>query len=254
MQVLIIVGGKKDPQLQTFSVKDPWGHDIYNYKSPLIRQTEDYISSHLTERLTLATVAANVYVSPWYLDKQIAQETGNGFCWMVTSARVEVAKNLLKQQDLKIGEIRRDQPLRRTRFFQFADQAGSFFPESFLKGKGSLRMPAGRTVAPPENFSSAENLIRIRTLPFRFRDAFSCPRCDFIENRHFIHSVAASGALFAAALRDPPVKESGCVSAVDPFRCAGDAVLKRVRMTGSIQAGGSIHQNRVPPGAADRSV
>ena len=105
MQVLIIVGGKKDPQLQTFSVKDPWGHDTYNYKSPLIRQTEDYISSHLTERLTLATVAANVYVSPWYLDKQIAQETGNGFCWMVTSARVEVAKNLLKQQDLKIGEI-----------------------------------------------------------------------------------------------------------------------------------------------------
>lgn len=29
MQVLIIVGGKKDPQLQTFSVKDPWGHDTY---------------------------------------------------------------------------------------------------------------------------------------------------------------------------------------------------------------------------------
>jgi two-component system response regulator YesN len=64
-----------------------------------------YIQSHLSAELTLEKVASVVYLNPVYFSQLFKQKTGGGFKEYVTQLRLDRAMELLRQSELKIGEI-----------------------------------------------------------------------------------------------------------------------------------------------------
>lgn len=57
------------------------------------------------EDLTVAGLAAEVFLSPNYLSQIFKQETGESVTEVLTKTRMEAAKELLKSADLRILEI-----------------------------------------------------------------------------------------------------------------------------------------------------
>jgi AraC-like DNA-binding protein len=72
---------------------------------PLITKAKQFIHDHITEDLSLAQVAAAVHTSVFYFCKQFSKLTGTTFTEYVSRMRVEKAKNLLLNPNLRISEI-----------------------------------------------------------------------------------------------------------------------------------------------------
>jgi AraC-like DNA-binding protein/ligand-binding sensor protein len=72
---------------------------------PLISKAKQFIHDHITEDLSLAQVAAAVHTSVFYFCKQFSKLTGTTFTEYVSRMRVEKAKNLLLNPNLRISEI-----------------------------------------------------------------------------------------------------------------------------------------------------
>ncbi len=72
---------------------------------PLITKAKQFILDHITEDLSLAQVAAAVHTSVFYFCKQFSKLTGTTFTEYVSRMRVEKAKNLLLNPNLRISEI-----------------------------------------------------------------------------------------------------------------------------------------------------
>lgn len=64
-----------------------------------------YISTHLSEQLTLETVAKNVYVSKCYLCRIFRSRLGQSFSQYITQQRLERAEHLLQHSNLSIDRI-----------------------------------------------------------------------------------------------------------------------------------------------------
>ncbi|OUS77081.1 DNA-binding response regulator [Paenibacillus sp. MY03] len=64
-----------------------------------------YIRSHMASELTLEKVSSVVYLNPVYFSQLFKQKTGGGFKEYVTGLRLERAMELLRDSELKIGEI-----------------------------------------------------------------------------------------------------------------------------------------------------
>lgn len=64
-----------------------------------------YIHSHMASELTLEKVASIVYLNPVYFSQLFKQKTGGGFKEYITGLRLERAMELLRESELKIGEI-----------------------------------------------------------------------------------------------------------------------------------------------------
>lgn len=77
------------------------GNDIPYY----IHTAVKYIETHYMEDLSLKTVADEVYLNPWYLSSQLKKFTGLAFSEYLNQVRVRVAKELLKQKDLKVYQV-----------------------------------------------------------------------------------------------------------------------------------------------------
>ena len=60
-----------------------------------IEQCMDYITANLHKKITLHTLAAQVGLSPKYLSRRFAQQTGQSFSHYLTQKRVQEAKELL---------------------------------------------------------------------------------------------------------------------------------------------------------------
>ena len=71
----------------------------------LVRQATAYIESHYAEKLTLQDVADACFVSQWHFSKLLNKHTDGNFYDVLNAVRIDVAKRLLRDPSLKIGEI-----------------------------------------------------------------------------------------------------------------------------------------------------
>ena len=76
-----------------------------NAEPPVITKAKQFIREHYTEDLSLGQVAAAVHVSIFYFCKLFRKVTGTTFTEFVSRTRVEKAKNLLLNPNLRISEI-----------------------------------------------------------------------------------------------------------------------------------------------------
>lgn len=71
----------------------------------IIKDTIRYIKGHYREALTLNDLAAEVNVSTYYLSRMFKKETGSNLSEYLNDMRLEAAKGLLSETDLKLYEV-----------------------------------------------------------------------------------------------------------------------------------------------------
>lgn len=75
------------------------------YKAHVITNVQKYIQKHVTEKLTLNEVAGVFGLSPNYLSILFKKNCQLGFSEYIAQSKVNKAKNLLLEQDMKIYEV-----------------------------------------------------------------------------------------------------------------------------------------------------
>jgi YesN/AraC family two-component response regulator len=76
-----------------------------NEEPPVITRAKEYITEHQAENLTLGEVAKAVNTSTFYFCKIFRKVTGLNFTDYVSRVRIEKAKNLLLNRNLRVSEI-----------------------------------------------------------------------------------------------------------------------------------------------------
>ena len=76
-----------------------------NAESPVITKAKQFILEHHTEDLSLGQVAAAVHTSIFYFCKLFRKVTGTTFTEFVSRTRIERAKNLMLNPNLRVSEI-----------------------------------------------------------------------------------------------------------------------------------------------------
>ena len=76
-----------------------------NAESPVMARAKQFIREHYTEALSLHQVAGIVHMSSHYFCKQFRKDTGMGFTGFVSRTRIEQAKKLLLNPNLRVSEI-----------------------------------------------------------------------------------------------------------------------------------------------------
>ncbi len=71
----------------------------------IVKNAIQYIEAHYKEKLKLADVAEETYVSQWHLSKLLNRHTGQNFPEILNGVRIDHAKELLKDPSLRIGDI-----------------------------------------------------------------------------------------------------------------------------------------------------
>lgn len=78
---------------------------LNNREDFAIRRAKKYVEDNLADQVTLVDVAAHVYLNPSYFSTLFKAKTGMNFRNYLRECRVERAKELLHQNELKIYEI-----------------------------------------------------------------------------------------------------------------------------------------------------
>ena len=76
-----------------------------NSESPVIKRAKDYICEHQAEKLSLSHVSKAVNMSAFYFCKMFKRVTGINFTDYLSRVRIEKAKNLLLNPNLRVSEI-----------------------------------------------------------------------------------------------------------------------------------------------------
>jgi YesN/AraC family two-component response regulator len=76
-----------------------------NSELPVITRAKEYIQQNQTEELSLGQVAKAVHTSTFYFCKLFKKATGLNFTEYVSRLRIEKAKNLLLNPNLRVSEI-----------------------------------------------------------------------------------------------------------------------------------------------------
>lgn len=71
----------------------------------VVRRALEYMEEHYAEKLSLAMVAEQCYVSQWHLSKLLNTHTNQSFYDIQNNIRIKKAKELLQQPQLKVNEI-----------------------------------------------------------------------------------------------------------------------------------------------------
>lgn len=71
----------------------------------IVKNALEYIRENSQEKLRLADVADQVYVSQWHLSKLLNRHTGKTFSDILNGARMEKARELLKDPSLRICDV-----------------------------------------------------------------------------------------------------------------------------------------------------
>ncbi|MGL4346436.1 MAG: response regulator transcription factor [Cellulosilyticaceae bacterium] len=71
----------------------------------LVKQAIDYIHRNYNKKLDLQTVSDELFVSTWHLCKVIKKQTGTNFVDLLNEVRIDQAKKLLLESNMKIYEI-----------------------------------------------------------------------------------------------------------------------------------------------------
>ncbi len=80
-------------------------HKSKHSNRKIVDQIKEYIEKHLYEDITLASIAAKFYLNSAYLSQLFKAETGENYVDFLMKIRIEKAKKLLKDKNLKIQEI-----------------------------------------------------------------------------------------------------------------------------------------------------
>lgn len=70
-----------------------------------VRAAKEYIAKHYMKTLTLEEISKHVHLNASYLSIVFKKETGQNFSDYLTSYRIEMAKNMLRQGDMSIAAI-----------------------------------------------------------------------------------------------------------------------------------------------------
>jgi AraC-like DNA-binding protein/ligand-binding sensor protein len=76
-----------------------------NAESPVIKRAKEYICEHQAEKLSLGHVSKAVNMSAFYFCKMFKRVTGINFTDYLSRVRIEKAKNLLLNPNLRVSEI-----------------------------------------------------------------------------------------------------------------------------------------------------
>ncbi|MGB8450775.1 MAG: response regulator [Anaerocolumna sp.] len=77
----------------------------YHNSKSLINQALNFIKYHYTEKISLDDVAEELSVSKHYLSSIFKKETGENMSLYINKLRIETAKQLLLESDIKIKEV-----------------------------------------------------------------------------------------------------------------------------------------------------
>jgi AraC-like DNA-binding protein len=94
---------------------------------PIIRRAKEYIERRKTEALSLGEVARALNVSPFYFCKLFKKATGLNFTEYLSRVRIEKAKGLLLNPNLRVSEIA----------YEVGFQSLTHFNRSFVRMAGS---------------------------------------------------------------------------------------------------------------------
>jgi AraC-like DNA-binding protein len=76
-----------------------------NAEPPVVTRAKQYIQEHQADELSLGQVAAAVHTSTFYFCKLFKKATGINFTEFVSRTRIEKARNLLLNPNLRVSEI-----------------------------------------------------------------------------------------------------------------------------------------------------
>ncbi len=76
-----------------------------NLESPMIKKAKEFIQKHKSEKLSLSEVSKSVNMSTFYFCKMFKKATGLNFTDYLSRVRIEEAKNLLLNPNLRVSEI-----------------------------------------------------------------------------------------------------------------------------------------------------
>lgn len=71
----------------------------------IVKNALKYIEDNYNRKITLLEVAEKTYVSQWHLSKLLNRHTGQNFSELLNHAKIEHAKEMLKDPSLRIGDI-----------------------------------------------------------------------------------------------------------------------------------------------------
>ena len=99
-----------------------------------------YIDAHIRGPLTLARVAQNIYVSPYYLCQLFKEEKKQNFSEYLNARRIEAAKKLLLGSQMSVDEVAVQCGYGSSSYFStvFRKQAG-VSPREFRKGGVTIK-------------------------------------------------------------------------------------------------------------------
>ena len=93
-----------------------------------------YIKEHYSERITLDTVAKENAFNPTYFSEMFKQETGKNFSDYLLSVRIEEAKKMLRNGNMKIYEIAEAVGYKDTKYFsQIFEKTVGMKPNAYRK-------------------------------------------------------------------------------------------------------------------------
>lgn len=72
---------------------------------PQLLQVKAYVEEHYAENITLESMAAMLYMNPYYFSSFFKKHTGQNFKHYLTEVRMNHARRLLLQSSLMIYEI-----------------------------------------------------------------------------------------------------------------------------------------------------
>ncbi len=78
---------------------------IYHIDSGCVYETIKYINEHLTEKISLDTLAQKIHISKYHLCRRFKEETGMSVFTYLKSQRISMAKELLSKTDMPITYI-----------------------------------------------------------------------------------------------------------------------------------------------------
>lgn len=82
-----------------------------------ISEIVQYINEHYEQPLTLESLAAHFYISPYYLSRLFKKTTGFTYVEYVMTARIKAAQRLLRETKWKVSRIMQDVGFRDTAHF-----------------------------------------------------------------------------------------------------------------------------------------
>lgn len=114
---------------------------VFDKENAAVRRVRQYLSSHLSERITLEQLAAVVHLSPNYLCSLFKQETGWTIMEYLLRQRVEKAKRMMVTEEDSLSLI--------------AEKCGfsdyNYFSQTFRKLTGTTAMQYRKAMRTPIN-------------------------------------------------------------------------------------------------------